>query len=358
MSLRLLTCGSVLVLMMSAGPGFPIRAGNQTQPVPPTVAEGYPLLSDAAFSRIFDQISNWGRWGKEDVKGTYNLLTPEKRKQAVALVRSGISVSLEHTLIETKGPDVTNPLQKLNRGNKLIWNSVHGGTYHSHIDALCHYAYKGVLYNGFARAEVETEQGCMPMGIDMYKDGFVTRGVLIDIPRLKGVAWLEPGTPVTLRDIEAWEQKTGITVLPGDAVFLRTGKWAKRATDGPWLIDRPGSTAIEWGPDAGWHWSVIPSWAQGSRRGHRCSRWSQRRAPRVRGTLHRAVLANSYGRARGNGRHHSRRSGSRGRRQSGSGVEPLGVHDDSRAAANRGGRGFTHQRHRDVLMAVAEFREN
>ena len=250
MSLRWLTCGSVLVLMISAGPGFPIRALNQAQPVPPTVAEGYPLLSDAEFSRIFDQISNWGRWGKEDLKGTYNLLTPEKRKQAAALVQSGISVSLEHTLIETKGPDVTNPIQKLNRGNKLIWNSVHGGTYHSHVDALCHYAYKGVLYNGFARSEIENEQGCADMGIDMYKDGFVTRGVLIDIPRLKGVAWLEPGTPVTLRDIEAWEQKTGITVLPGDAVFLRTGKWAKRATDGPWVI--------EWGPDAGWHWSVIP----------------------------------------------------------------------------------------------------
>ena len=111
---------------------------------------------------------------------------------------------MEHTLIETKGPDVTNPIQKLNRGNKLIWNSVHGGTYHSHIDALCHYDYKGVLYNGFARSEVEGEQGCSEMGIDLYKDGFVTRGVLIDIPWLKGVAWLEPGTPVTLRDIEAW----------------------------------------------------------------------------------------------------------------------------------------------------------
>ena len=121
MSRRWLTCGSVLVLMISAGPGFPIRARTQAQPVPPTVAEGYPLLSDAAFSRIFDQISNWGRWGKDDIRSTYNLLTPEKRKQAAALVQSGISVSLEHTLIETKGPDVTNPIQKLNRGNKLIW---------------------------------------------------------------------------------------------------------------------------------------------------------------------------------------------------------------------------------------------
>jgi len=213
-------------------------------------AEGYPLLTDAAFAAMFEQHSNWGRWGKDDYLGTYNLLTPEKRKQAVALVKEGISVSLEHTIIETKAPDVANPLQKFNKGNKLVWDSVHGGTYHSHIDALCHYDYKGRLYNGMIRDEVETDAGCGKAGIDMYKDGFMTRGVLIDMPRLKGVPWLEPGTPVTLKDIEAWEKQTGIRVLPGDAVFLRTGKWAKRAKDGPWVIT--------WGPDAGWHWSTIP----------------------------------------------------------------------------------------------------
>jgi len=250
MGFRVFICLSMFAFIL--GGGFKSTLGflNQTQPVPPAMVEGYPLLSDSEFSRIFDQISNWGRWGENDIKGTYNLLTPEKRKQAVALVKDGISVSLEHTIIETKAPDVSNPLQKLNRGNKLIWNSVHGGTYHSHIDALCHYDYKGVLYNGFLRDEVEGEQGCGMMGIDLYKDGFVTRGVLIDMPWLKGVPWLEPGTPVTLKDIEAWEQKTGVEVLPGDAVFLRTGKWAKREIDGPWVI--------EWGPDAGWHWSTIP----------------------------------------------------------------------------------------------------
>ena len=248
MSLRVLRYLSVflLVIMMSGWPGTTARSPSQAQPVP----AGYPVLDDAAFGRIFDEISNWGRWGEDDTFGTYNLLTPEKRKQAAALVRSGISVSLSHTLIETKGPDVTNPIQKLNRGNKLIWETVHGGTYHSHVDALCHYDYKGLLYNGSRREDVEVAEGCTNMGIDLYKDGFVTRGVLIDIPRLKGVPWLEPGTPVTLEDIEAWEQETGITVLPGDAVFLRTGKWAKRATDGPWVIG--------WGPDAGWHWSVLP----------------------------------------------------------------------------------------------------
>jgi kynurenine formamidase len=243
-------CGSIGIALFCVGPNPTLRAQNAPQPVPPAQADGYPLLGDAEFSVIFEQISNWGRWGKDDVKGTYNLLTPEKRKQAAALVKTGQSVSLEHTIIETKGPDVTNPLQKFNHGNKLVWESIHGGTYHSHVDALCHYDYKGALYNGMVRKEVETDEGCGKAGIDLYGQGFVTRGVLIDIPRLKGVPWLEPGTPVTLKDLEAWEQQTGIKVLPGDAVFLRTGKWAKRAKDGPW--------AIGWGPDAGWHWSVLP----------------------------------------------------------------------------------------------------
>ena len=249
-NLRGIAAGLLIVACAAAGRGLAARAPRPVEPVPPTVAEGYPLLTAEEFARIFAQASNWGRWGKDDLKGAYNLLTPEKRKQAVALVKSGISVSLEHTIIEEKAPDVANPFQKFNKGNKYVWESIHGGTYHSHIDALCHYDYNGILYNGVVRKDVESEQGCSTTGIDLYKDGFITRGVLIDIPRLKGLPWLEPGTPVTLRDLEAWEKKTGIRVRPGDAVFLRTGKWARRAKEGPWTIG--------WGPDAGWHWSVIP----------------------------------------------------------------------------------------------------
>ena len=73
--------------------------------------------------------------------------------------------------------------------------SYHGYA-HSHIDALCHILYKDQTYNGYARAEVNTEKGCTKLGIDNLKQGVITRGILIDIPRLKGVPYLEPGTPV------------------------------------------------------------------------------------------------------------------------------------------------------------------
>jgi kynurenine formamidase len=242
-------CSIALVIIVSGGPGA--VAGGDTQ-APPGTDQRAATLSKAEFDRLFQQASNWGRWGKDDQRGTYNLLTPEKRRQATALVKSGISVSLEHTLIEEKAPDAPTPLQKLNHGNRLVWESVHGGAFHSHIDALCHYPYGDKLYNGFLKNDVDLEQGCVKLGLELYKDGFLTRGVLIDMPRLKGVPWLEPGTPVTVEDIQAWEKKSGIKVLPGDAVFLRTGRWARRA--------KLGSAGFGNGGDimAGYHWSVIP----------------------------------------------------------------------------------------------------
>ena len=81
----------------------------------------------------------------------------------------------------------------------------------------------------------------------------MTRGVLIDIPRLRGVPWLEPGTPIYIEDLEAWEAQAGVRVSAGDALFVRTGVWARRAAEGPWLRGRsPG------GRSAGLHPSVIP----------------------------------------------------------------------------------------------------
>jgi kynurenine formamidase len=126
--------------------------------------------------------------------------------------------------------------------------SFHGYA-HSHVDALCHILYKEQTYNGYPRAEVNTEKGCTKLGIQNLKGGIITRGVLLDIPRLKNVPYLEPGTPVFQEDLEAWEKKAGIKVEPGDAIFLRTGRWARRAKLGPWNIAQNA---------AGFHASVGP----------------------------------------------------------------------------------------------------
>ena len=128
------------------------------------------------------------------------------------------------------------------------YNISYHGYSHSHIDSLCHILYKGRMYNGVAQ-ETATEAGCAQNSIANLRGGIVTRGVLIDIPRLKGVDYLEPGTPIYQEDLEAFEEMAGVTVRPGDAVFVRTGRWARRAALGPWDLSQQA---------AGLHASAMP----------------------------------------------------------------------------------------------------
>ena len=88
------------------------------------------------------------------------------------------------------------------------------GLVHTHMDAFCHRAYKGLMFNGMPMTEV-TEQACNKGSIFAWKDGIVTRGVLIDIPRLKGVEYLEPGTRIYPEDLDAWVKQARLKIEPG-----------------------------------------------------------------------------------------------------------------------------------------------
>jgi kynurenine formamidase len=185
-------------------------------------------------------LSNWRRWGKDDELGAVNLITPAKRQQAAALAKSGTAVSLAHDLVTEKAVDAQNPyvLQpRTDQKSPYAFDrqdvDYHGRTF-SHLDALCHVSYEGKLYNGLDfRTTVTKEAGCKKLGITNLKDKIVTRGILIDLPRLKNVPYLEPGTHVYREDIEAWERQAGVRVAAGDAILLRTGRWARRAKLGP-----------------------------------------------------------------------------------------------------------------------------
>jgi kynurenine formamidase len=192
----------------------------------------------AEFDALFQQIKNWGRWGKDDQLGSANLVTAAQRKQAAALVKEGVSVSLAHNPLTERAEDNGSPFEHtMLRGNSMDRYAVsYHGYAHSHIDALCHFLYKDQTYNGYARADVNTDKGCAKLGIDNLKNGIVTRGILFDIPRLRNVEYLEPSTPIYVEDLEAWEKKIGVKVQPGDALLLRTGRWARRAKLGPWNV--------------------------------------------------------------------------------------------------------------------------
>ena len=203
------------------------------------------------YDAMFRELSNWGRWGADDERGTLNLITPAKTLQAAALVRSGITVSLAHNPMTEQAPD--NPATAFEHvvGQNLRTDT-YRFTYHgygvSHIDALCHFAHNGRLYNDVPMS-ANTSDGCSKSGIQNLKSGIVTRGILLDFPRLKGVPYLEPATPIYIEDIEAWERQAGITVSAGDVIFVYTGRWARREALGPWRISESS---------AGLHASVLP----------------------------------------------------------------------------------------------------
>ncbi|MGQ0732264.1 MAG: cyclase family protein [Acidobacteriota bacterium] len=194
----------------------------------------------AEFDALFEQVKNWGRWGPRDELGAANLVTEAKRRQAVALARTGLTVSLAHNPLTDKADDNGSPFEHtMNKGFTTdTWRVSYHGYAHSHLDALCHILYKDQTYNGYARAEVNAEKGCTRLGIHHLKQGVITRGILLDVPALKGVPFLEPGTAVYQEDVEAWEKKAGVRVGPGDAVLLRTGRWARRDKVGPWPVGR------------------------------------------------------------------------------------------------------------------------
>jgi kynurenine formamidase len=213
-------------------------------------AARFPRNADE-FDVMFNQVKNWGRWGKDDQLGAANLITDAKRRQALALAKLGTVVGLAHPPLTEAALDNGSPFEHtMNRGFTTDTYKVsYHGYAHSHIDALCHILYKGQTYNGYPTAEINTNTGCARFGVQNLKDGIVTRGVLLDIPRLKQVPYLEPGTPVFVEDLEAWEKQAGVKVAPGDAIFLRTGRWARRAKLGPWPVGRN---------EAGYHASVAP----------------------------------------------------------------------------------------------------
>jgi kynurenine formamidase len=233
------SCTSILVLL-----AIPIALARHAD-------DGRAPRTAAEFDALFTQVSNWGRWGADDQLGSVNLVTAAKRKQAATLVKSGVSVSLAHNPLTERAEDNNNPFEHtMLRGNNLDRYAVsYHGYAHSHIDALCHFLYKDKTYNGYARAEVNTDKGCTKLGIENLKNGIVSRGILIDIPRLRGVEFLEPGTPVYSEDVDAWEKKAGVKIGSGDVILLRTGRWARRAKLGAWNV---GQNA------AGFHASIAP----------------------------------------------------------------------------------------------------
>ena len=199
-----------------------------------------PLVSTEQFDAWLTELSNWGRWGPDDELGAANLITPAKRAEAAALVTEGFTVSLASNAQNHRSVDVPCPVEwsmvratRTGASDTIAYPCIHGpGT--THLDAFAHVFFDGKMWNGYdVDGLVTMDGGAAKNSIMTVKDGLVTRGVLYDMPRLKGVPWLEPGTRITVEDLEAWEAQTGVRAGPGDAFLIRWGRWARQDALGP-----------------------------------------------------------------------------------------------------------------------------
>ncbi len=219
------------------------------------------------FDEIFEAVKNWGRWGPDDRLGTLNFITPDMVRAAAALVRSGRHVTMAIPMNKAAGPDNPSPvIHHVVQGHDIDIGSgtltfatdylgiAFHGDCHTHMDALCHIAYKGRVYNDRPALEVMTSTGATALDVTAYEDGLVGRGVLLDVPRFRGVAWLEPGEAVTRAELEAIEREEGVRLGEGDIMLFRTGHHRRRLELGAWSNDYPPAGHGK----AGLHVDTIP----------------------------------------------------------------------------------------------------
>ena len=191
-----------------------------------------------AFAELARTVNNWGRWGEDDERGTLNLLTPARVRDAARLVRDGKRFPLAIPLSED-GPQLgfvagrTNPARTMVAVHEPLGGEPEGVRFNddavqmglqaaTHWDALAHVSYAGRMYNGFPTSVVDAG-GAARLGAE-HIGAVAGRGVLLDVARAAGVERLDGGTALTGADLDRAESYADVTVDEGDIVLLRTGQ--------------------------------------------------------------------------------------------------------------------------------------
>src|SRR5258705_3253685 len=190
-------------------------------------------INDADLIGYFEKLSNWGRWGKEDQRGTLNFISPEKQVGAARLVQRGRAVSCSRTISPRWAPENPRPLihfmtasgegaPKNGMGFASDWIGMefHGHSY-THLDSLSHVFWNGMMYNGRPATNITTSKGGKDGSVEWASGGIVSGGGLLDIPRLQNKECLQPGEAVTPTHLNAYEKAEGLTVDSGDILVIR-----------------------------------------------------------------------------------------------------------------------------------------
>ena len=198
------------------------------------------MVQRVDFDRMAEALRNWGRWGTADQRGTLNHIGPSALHRAAASVRSGKAFALG-LAVGKDGPQNGTSLGRFNpqhyvtaiaasmnpdhptarASDDVISMPLQAGT---QWDALAHVHYDGTLYNGHKACDTLSEHGASCLGIEhLAHPGIASRGVLLDVARLKGVERLPTATAITIADLEECRLRQGVTLEAGDIVLVRTG---------------------------------------------------------------------------------------------------------------------------------------
>lgn len=215
------------------------------------------------------KLSNWGRWGDDDQLGCGNFLTPAAAARGAACVRKGstfsLALDLKHDGVQIGQPKGRfNPIltfTSLNERDKMapgIWEGTDDLVTMStcaatHIDALSHISYDGLLYGGRPQSTIGANNGATWCGAEQLPN-IVTRGVLLDIARVLGLDRVDPGHAVTADQLDRALEATGLTIESGDAICVRTGDigWyhegdkRRYAVGVDWKTVGLGFSCVEW----------------------------------------------------------------------------------------------------------------
>ena len=202
--------------------------GTGPAPAPPE------RMTEAEFHSLYERLRAQPSWGPADRRGALNYLTPASVLAAAAEVKLGRSVSMAGPIEYSVTADNPEPARHkmtqtgdsapdggLSFAMDQIGMNIHGNA-DTHIDALSHVIYDGRLYNN-RPADIVGDTGAAELSIAAAADGIAGRGVLLDVPRARGVPWLEPGDHVTAGDLAAAERDQRVQVGQGDLVFIRVG---------------------------------------------------------------------------------------------------------------------------------------
>ncbi|MGW4080580.1 cyclase family protein [Streptomyces asiaticus] len=236
--------------------------GDDPDPMTPTGAGNGPAVSRREFDALFEAVRTWGRWDPAD-RGAWNRVTPGHVQRATARVRSGTVVPLGLPWNTRSAPDNRGPalhhmtdLGDVEAPEPSVYKDFIAVDYHgkgvTHLDALCHVAYRGQLYGGRTAREAVDASGAHHGAVTALGP-LVTKGVLLDLPAVRGCPWLEPGQAVHAEDIAAAEEALDVRIGDGDAVLLRSGRFRRRAELGPWDADAAS---------AGLHVDAVPLLAE------------------------------------------------------------------------------------------------